>query len=82
MTTTIQLRFKPEVAPANAALCPSGPAKLSASMLAGRNYVDNGEVIPREFESLGRRQERRSFWVPSDERLMRRLHNLPSDHYP
>lgn len=38
--------------------------------------TDLNAAFKREFESLGWSQERRSFWVTSDDRLMRRLHNL------
>lgn len=41
--------------------------------------TDLNSAFKREFETLGWSQERRSFWVTSDERLMRRLHNLPPD---
>ena len=41
--------------------------------------TDLNSAFKREFESLGWSQERRSFWVTSDERLMRRLHNHPPD---
>ena len=33
------------------------------------------KAFKREFESLGWRQERRDYWVTSDERLMRKIHN-------
>lgn len=42
--------------------------------------TDLNSAFKREFASLGWKQERRSFWVTSDERLMRRIHNLaPED---
>lgn len=41
--------------------------------------ADMNAAFKREFESLGWKQERRSFWVTSDERLMRRVHNLPPE---
>ena len=42
--------------------------------------TDMNAAFKRQFEALGWRQERRSFWVTSDERLMRRIHGLaPED---
>ena len=41
--------------------------------------TDLNAAFKREFESLGWKQERRNFWVTSEERLMRRIHNLPPE---
>ena len=41
--------------------------------------ADMNSAFKCEFESLGWKQERRSFWVTSDERLMRLVHNLPPE---
>lgn len=38
--------------------------------------TDLNSAFKREFETLGWSQERRNFWVTSDDRLMRRLQNL------
>ncbi len=41
--------------------------------------TDLNSAFKKEFASLGWNQERRNFWVTSDERLMRRLYNLSAD---
>lgn len=41
--------------------------------------TDLNAAFKREFESLGWKQGRRNFWVTSEERLMRRIHNLPPE---
>ena len=38
--------------------------------------TDMNAAFKKEFEALGWKQERRNFWVTSDERLMRRIHGL------
>ena len=42
--------------------------------------TDMNAAFKRQFDALGWKQERRSFWVSSDERLMRKIHGLaPED---
>ena len=38
--------------------------------------TDMNAAFKKEFQALGWKQERRNFWVTSDERLMRRIHGL------
>ena len=41
--------------------------------------TDLNAAFKREFQLLGWNQERRNFWVTADERLMRRIYNLPPE---